>query len=139
MATQQEQFRENVAAAQDQVEKISAQARQATRESAQAAQQTQQALAPCGPAWRRCQAPGDRLKWSPAGGCPAVPARRGRKRTGALPRSSFGLLGRLGVERVHKDLVLFVRDVHLNSQVLLDRCGDRLGQRLAHRRLVAQP
>ena len=45
MATQQEQFRENVAAAQDQVEKISAQARQATRESAQAAQQTQQALA----------------------------------------------------------------------------------------------
>jgi polyhydroxyalkanoate synthesis regulator phasin len=45
MATQQEQFRQNVAAAQDQVEKISAQARQATRETAQAAQQTQQALA----------------------------------------------------------------------------------------------
>ena len=41
----QNQVRQNVAAAQDQVERVTAQARQTTRESFQAAQQTQQEVA----------------------------------------------------------------------------------------------
>lgn len=45
MSADQDYLKQNVAATQDQVEKVSAQARQATRESFQAAQQTQQTVA----------------------------------------------------------------------------------------------